>query len=84
MYLNNASKEAGLEGPGSPDLGASGASAGAVAETVTTKIPPAIEHTSQDGSVRSIQVNFCKNSACTNYGVPATGRKFSRRSSIIL
>jgi transposase-like protein len=31
--------------------------------------------------VRAIQVNFCKNPACANFGVPASLRKYARRAS---
>ena len=50
-----------------------------VAEPVSAKIPPAVEHTFPDGSKRAIQVNFCKNPRCANYGVPASLRKYAHR-----
>lgn len=34
-----------------------------------------------DGSLREVQVNFCKNPACANFGVPASLKKHARRSS---
>lgn len=39
--------------------------------SVSSKIPPEID---------GIQVNFCKNPVCANYGVPATLKKFAHRS----
>lgn len=58
---------------------ASGAGGPSVAIPVSTKIPPAVEHPFPDGSRRTIQVNFCKNPACKNFGVPASLRKYAHR-----
>ena len=44
---------------------------GSLATPVSTKIPPEID---------GIQVNFCKNPACPNYGVPASLKKYAHRS----
>lgn len=46
----------------------------------TSKVPDAVEHSLPDGSKRSIQINFCKNPTCANFGVPASGRKHARRA----
>ena len=35
-----------------------------------------------DGSTRVIQVNFCKNPACTNFGIPASIRKYARQANV--
>lgn len=45
-----------------------------------SKIPLAVEQAFPDGSKRSIQVNFCKNPHCRNFGVPASLEKYARRS----
>jgi hypothetical protein len=34
-----------------------------------------------DGSVRAIQVNFCKSPVCNNFGVPARRKKHARRAA---
>lgn len=44
------------------------------------KTPPLVELTLPGKRIRSIQVNFCKNPSCANYGVPATSKKYARRS----
>lgn len=38
-----------------------------------------MEHVFPDGSKRTIQVNFCKNPTCANFGVPASLRKYAHR-----
>lgn len=54
---------------------------GTVSSTpVSSKIPATVAHTFPDGTRRDIQVNFCKNPVCANYGVPASLRKFAHRS----
>ena len=40
-------------------------------------------HSFPNGEARAIQVNFCKNPLCQNYGVPASLRKFARRVTAI-
>lgn len=44
------------------------------------KIPLAVAHIFPDGSKRDIQVNFCKNPHCGNFGLPASLEKYARRS----
>lgn len=44
------------------------------------KTPSSIEHSFPEGSVRVIQVNFCKNPRCANYGIPSILKKFAHRS----
>jgi len=46
---------------------------GSVSTPVNSAIPPEID---------GIQVNFCKNPTCANYGVAADFKKFSRRSKL--
>lgn len=54
---------------------------GAVSSTpVSTKIPPTVTHAFPDGTRRDIQVNFCKNPTCANFGIPASLRKYARRA----
>ncbi len=51
-----------------------------MAVPVAAKVPPAIEYVFPDGSKRIIQVNFCKNPNCANFGVPASLRRYAHRS----
>ena len=37
------------------------------------RAPAAVEHGLPDGSKLNLQVNFCKNPTCPNYGVPVVG-----------
>lgn len=46
---------------------------------VSDKMPPAVAHTFPDGSRRELQVNFCKNPTCANYGIPASLMKYAHR-----
>lgn len=46
----------------------------------TSKSPAPVTHIFPDGSGRAIQVNFCKNPRCANYGVPSTLKKGAHRS----
>lgn len=45
-----------------------------------SKTPAPVTHTFPDGSGRAIQVNFCKNPRCANYGVPSTLKKHAHRA----
>jgi transposase-like protein len=45
-----------------------------------SKTPAPVEHIFPDSSSRDIQVNFCKNPRCANYGVPSTLKKHAHRS----
>lgn len=47
---------------------------------ITSKTPAPVVYTFPDGSRRAIQVNFCKNPHCANYGVPSTLKKHAHRS----
>lgn len=49
----------------------------------TFKTPTPVAHTFPDGSRRSIQVNFCKNPRCANFGVPSTLKKHEHRSKAV-
>jgi transposase-like protein len=57
-----------------------------VGSTTAASAPPAArapaptEHTFPDGSKLELQVNFCKNPACPNYGIPVAGFKRVRAS----
>lgn len=44
------------------------------------KIPEGVDIAFPNGTCRSIQVNFCKNPRCPNFGVPAGLAKYARRS----
>jgi hypothetical protein len=48
--------------------------------SATSKAPAPVTHIFPDGSGRAIQVNFCKNPRCANYGVPSTLKKGAHRS----
>jgi hypothetical protein len=41
---------------------------------------PLLRQRCQTGASRAIQVNFCKNPRCANFGVPASLSKWARRS----
>lgn len=45
------------------------------------RVPAAAEHVLPDGSKLALQVNFCKNPNCSNYGIPASGHKYVRHAS---
>ncbi len=53
-----------------------------IATPVPTHLPPSVEAVFPDGAKRIVQVNFCKNPLCKNYGVPATRRKYARRAKL--
>ncbi len=55
-------------------------SARSTAKPASPKVPPAVDFRFPDGSERGIQVNFCKNPRCANYGVPASLAKYARRA----
>lgn len=44
------------------------------------KVPGDAEFTFPSGRKRVLQVNFCKNCQCENYGIPATLSKYARRA----
>lgn len=44
------------------------------------RVPAEAEFAFPSGQARVLQVNFCKNPRCPNFGVPATGTKYSRRA----
>jgi hypothetical protein len=44
------------------------------------KVPPAVEVTLPDGRRRLVQVNFCKNPRCENFGVSAVLPRYARRA----
>jgi len=51
-----------------------------VAVLGSDKVPPSVEHMFPDGSKRVIQVNFCKNPACKNFGITASLHKHARQA----
>lgn len=58
-------------------------SAGEKEQSGGLKTPAPAVHIFPDGSIRAIQVNFCKNPRCANYGVPSTLRKHAHRSKSV-
>lgn len=46
-------------------------------------MPPEVDFEFVDGSRRLLQVNFCKNPKCPNFGVPARLMKYARRSKAV-
>jgi transposase-like protein len=49
----------------------------------TSKTPAPVAYQFPDGSERAIQVNFCKNPRCDNYGVPSTLKKHAHRAKSV-
>ncbi len=45
-----------------------------------SKAPPEVEFGFPNGTRRVVQVNFCKNPSCANFGVPSTLAKHAHRS----
>jgi transposase-like protein len=50
------------------------------ADSGADRVPPPVQVALPDGTVRTIDVNFCKRPVCANFGVPATGKKYGRRA----
>lgn len=44
------------------------------------KVPPTKKHIFHTGGVRDIQVNYCKNPTCENFGIAPTGAKGDHKS----
>jgi transposase-like protein len=44
------------------------------------RVPPPVQVKLPDGTVRTVQINFCKNPDCANFGIPAAGKKHARRA----
>lgn len=53
------------------------------ASAASSKVPPAVEAELPDGGKRLIQVNFCKNPRCANFGVPAALPRHARRAAAV-
>lgn len=50
--------------------------------TPAPRAPATVVHAFPDGSRLDLQVNFCKNPNCPNYGVPVTGHKRVRYATV--
>lgn len=70
-----------MSGPSTPTSAFPLVPAGSTTGRHPAKVPAAVEFVFPDGSTRSIQVNFCKNPRCANFGVPASLAKYARRAS---